>query len=287
MNFLFSIKKVTRHIFCLFIVSLMFLVVNVNTVYAASNPYPATQDIDGDGNYEIPCTRFAWQQVYENLGVALPGWGNAVNWWQSAINAGYATGSEPRAGSIAVWSGDTYGHVAYVVSGSGNTFTVNEGGRTDLDHTSSHGVSYGYTLTNAVGGARPWDPGKRLLGFIYPAAVPPSNPQIALGQNWFDLADNVYVRVSANGAVNYYGAMYKDGARIWEGHITNGILEFPATQFGVGEYSIYASCSNSSGSVDTPWANFSVVAGAGYSDVSVSKRHYNLEDTVSDRKSVV
>ncbi len=36
--------------------------------------------------------------------------------------------------------------------------------------------------------------GKRLLGFIYPAAVPPSNPQIALGQNWFDLADNVYVR---------------------------------------------------------------------------------------------
>lgn len=287
MNFLFSIKKVTRHIFCLFIVSLMFLVVNVNTVYAASNPYPATQDIDGDGNYEIPCTRFAWQQVYENLGVALPGWGNAVNWWQSAINAGYATGSEPRAGSIAVWSGDTYGHVAYVVSGSGNTFTVNEGGRTDLDHTSSHGVSYGYTLTNAVGGARPWDPGKRLLGFIYPAAVPPSNPQIALGQNWFDLADNVYVRVSANGAVNYYGAMYKDGARIWEGHITNGILEFPATQFGVGEYSIYASCSNSSGSVDTPWANFSVVAGAGYSDVSVSKRHYNLEDTVSISVSTV
>ncbi len=43
---------------------------------------------------------------------------------------------------------------------------------------------------------------------------------------------------------------------------TNGILEFPATQFGVGEYSIYASCSNSSESVDTPWANFSVVAGA-------------------------
>lgn len=123
--------------------------------------------------------------------------------------------------------------------------------------------------------------------YIYSDAVPPSNPQIALGQNWFDLADNVYVRVSANGAVNYYGAMYKDGARIWEGHITNGILEFPATQFGVGEYSIYASCSNSSGSVDTPWANFSVVAGAGYSDVSVSKRHYNLEDTVSISVSTV
>nr|MCR5836620.1 GBS Bsp-like repeat-containing protein [Lachnospiraceae bacterium] len=49
-----------------------------------------------------------------------------------------------------------------------NTFTVNEGGRTDLDQTDSHGVAIGYTLTNAVGGARPYDNGKTLLGFIYP-----------------------------------------------------------------------------------------------------------------------
>lgn len=40
-------------------------------VLAASNPYPATQDVDGDGYYEVPCTRFAWQQVYDNLGVAI------------------------------------------------------------------------------------------------------------------------------------------------------------------------------------------------------------------------
>ena len=136
-------------------------------VEAASNPYPSTQDVDRDGYYEIPCTYFAWQQVYDNLGVALPSWGNAVNWWNGARNAGYQTGSVPLAGSIAVWSGDYYGHVAYVTGGSGNTFTVNEGGRTDLDHTSSHGVKYGYTLTNAVGGKRPYDTGKTLLGFIY------------------------------------------------------------------------------------------------------------------------
>ena len=89
---------------------------------------------------------------------ALPSWGNAVSWWQNAINQGYAVGNEPVPGSIAVWSGDYYGHVAYVTANLGNNrFTVDEGGRTDKDQTSSHGVAYGYTLTNAVGGRRPYD----------------------------------------------------------------------------------------------------------------------------------
>ena len=155
------------------VVSMIFLFVAVQLFYpgievsAASNPYPNTQDVDKDGYYEIPCTRFAWQQAYDKKGIALPSWGNAVNWWQGAKNSGYATGSSPRANSIAVWSGDYYGHVAYVTSGSGNTFTVNEGGRTDKDNTDSHGVVYGYTITNAVGASRPYDPNKVLLGFIY------------------------------------------------------------------------------------------------------------------------
>lgn len=127
-------------------------------VTAAGNPYPTTQDVDRDGLYEIPCTRFAWQCVYDRQGIALPAWGNAVNWWQNAINQGYAVGNEPVPGSIAVWSGDYYGHVAYVTANLGNNrFTVDEGGRTDKDQTSSHGVAYGYTLTNAVGGRRPYD----------------------------------------------------------------------------------------------------------------------------------
>lgn len=155
-------------------------------VEAASNPYPSTQDVDRDGYYEIPCTYFAWQQVYDNLGVALPSWGNAVNWWNGARNAGYQTGSVPLAGSIAVWSGDYYGHVAYVTGGSSNTFTVNEGGRTDLDHTSSHGVKYGYTLTNAVGGKRPYDTGKTLLGFIYVNASSSNISYSNVRTNWTD-----------------------------------------------------------------------------------------------------
>ena len=150
-------------------------------VTAAGNPYPTTQDVDRDGLYEIPCTRFAWQCVYDRQGIALPALGNAVNWWQNAINQGYAVGNEPVPGSIAVWSGDYYGHVAYVTANLGNNrFTVDEGGRTDKDQTSSHGVAYGYTLTNAVGGRRPYDSNKVLLGFIYPGVRVPGKPYVSV-----------------------------------------------------------------------------------------------------------
>ncbi len=109
---------------------------------AASNPYPTTQDWDGDGNYEIPCTYFAWQQAYDNLGIALPNWGFSGNWLTGAQNASYATGSTPKPNSIAVWSS----HVAFVTSVSGSSFTVNEGGRTDLDGPGgTHGIDYGFT----------------------------------------------------------------------------------------------------------------------------------------------
>ncbi|MEE0368854.1 MAG: CHAP domain-containing protein [Blautia sp.] len=158
-----------------------FSAVPVATVTAAGNPYPTTQDVDRDGLYEIPCTRFAWQCVYDRQGIALPAWGNAVGWWQNAINQGYAVGNEPVPGSIAVWSGDYYGHVAYVTANLGNNrFTVDEGGRTDKDQTSSHGVAYGYTLTNAVGGRRPYDSNKVLLGFIYPGVRVPGKPYVSV-----------------------------------------------------------------------------------------------------------
>ena len=173
------IKRISVFIIIFSFIVIGMLVTENDYVYAASNPYPSTQDWDGDGYYEVPCTRFAWQQVYDNLGVALPAWGNAVTWFNYAQNAGISTGSVAKAGAVAVWSGDGAGHVAYVTSASGNTFTVNEGGRTDLDTTSSHGVAYGYTLTNAVGGSRPYDSGKILLGFIYPGQSDTSAPTIS------------------------------------------------------------------------------------------------------------
>ena len=165
-------KKMKKRVMCLFL-TLMFAVTLVPmTASAAGNPYPTTQNVDGDAYYEVPCTWFAWQSVYDNQGVAMPGWGNAGNWLNGARNSGYATGSTPAVGAVAVWQGNGYGHVAYVVSvQSTTTFTVNEGGRTDLDQTNSHGVAYSYKITNAVGGKRPYDNGLTLVGFIYPKGI--------------------------------------------------------------------------------------------------------------------
>ena len=161
-----------KRILSLFL-TLMFAVTLVPmTASAAGNPYPTTQNVDGDAYYEVPCTWFAWQSVYDNQGVAMPGWGNAGNWLNGARNSGYATGSTPAVGAVAVWQGNGYGHVAYVVSvQSTTTFTINEGGRTDLDQTNSHGVAYSYKITNAVGGKRPYDNGLTLVGFIYPKGI--------------------------------------------------------------------------------------------------------------------
>ncbi|MCH4207230.1 MAG: CHAP domain-containing protein [Solobacterium sp.] len=78
------------------------------------------------------CTWGAWQLVHDNLGISLPGyWGNAISWLSSASAAGYSTGTEPRANSIAVWAQpytSAYGHVAFVASVSGNSIYVKEGG---------------------------------------------------------------------------------------------------------------------------------------------------------------
>ena len=206
-------------------------------VGAAQNPYPTSQDTEypnGDGYYEIPCTYFAWQQVYDNTGIALPAWGNAGGWFQSAIDAGYATGSSPQPGAIAVWSGGGggYGHVAYVTSGSGNTFTVNEGGRTDLDQTSSHGVAYGYTLTNAVGSPRPYESSgtQILLGFIYPVRPDTTGPSYSdfhvgeLREGAFTILAHVTDSSGVQG-VRYAVWTEKNGQDdlIWyDGHCTDG-----------------------------------------------------------------
>jgi len=158
-----------KKILSLFLAIVLVVALVPITASAANNPYPTTQNVDGDAYYEVPCTWFAWQSVYDNQGVAMPAWGNAGNWLSGAKNSGYATGNTPAVGAVAVWQGNGYGHVAYVVSvQSTTTFTVNEGGRTDLDQTNSHGVAYSYKITNAVGGKRPYDNGLTLVGFIYP-----------------------------------------------------------------------------------------------------------------------
>lgn len=88
------------------------------------NAYPYTPGLH--------CTYTVWQKVYDTLGIALPNWGNAVNWYQAASRAGYqvvpAGGQAPN-NSIAVWSGGYggYGHVAYIISADSVGANVYEG----------------------------------------------------------------------------------------------------------------------------------------------------------------
>ena len=134
------------------------------SVNAATNPYGKYQDLYGVKT--VRCTWYAWEQAYINAGVALPGWGNAQTWYNSAAMAGYSVGKEARANSIAVWSSScSYGHVAYVVSvdESGEYMTVNEGG---IPTEENEGI---------VIGARYSTSSSKLIGFIYLSDAPKSS----------------------------------------------------------------------------------------------------------------
>ena len=134
------------------------------SVNAATNPYGKYQDLYGVKT--VRCTWYAWEQAYTNSGVALPDWGNAQEWYNSAAMAGYSVGKEAKPNSIAVWSSsDSYGHVAYVVSvdPDGKYMTVNEGG---IPTTENEGI---------VNGSRPSTSASNLIGFIYLDDAPSSS----------------------------------------------------------------------------------------------------------------
>ncbi len=107
-----------KKLFKIFIILISF-VLSLTNVHAATNPY------NQSGPYGTNCTWYVWNKVYEKDNIALPGWGNAKNWYQDAQNSGYTVGSSPRANSIVVWGSWTeYGHVGYVEQVEGNTLKV-------------------------------------------------------------------------------------------------------------------------------------------------------------------
>ncbi len=121
----------------------------------ASNPYPKTQNFDGYTS--TPCTRVAWQEVYDRLGIALPGWGNAVTWLDSAKKAGYQVGVEAKPNSVAVYSGFyDYGHVAFVIE-------VNEENMKVVENNYETEGKHESTVSKEVGSGN----GVYLMGFIY------------------------------------------------------------------------------------------------------------------------
>lgn len=101
------------------------------------------------------CTWTAWQLAFEKLGIALPNFGNAGNWYNAAANAGYYVDQYPSANSIAVWSG----HVGYVddYDPATNMIFVEQGGM----RISSSGYWAGWMNTGPSLG------GQGLIGFIH------------------------------------------------------------------------------------------------------------------------
>lgn len=157
-NNLFLVKYILSLVMCA-VIFISPLDVNVS---AATNPYPKSQTINGVTT--IPCTWYAWQQAYDNLGVVMPNFGNAKNWYANAKKNNYPVGSTAKPNSIAVWTNSGYGHVGYVVSVSGTTMKVSEGGMTDLN---GNGILKGSICNSTVGSKKSSYSSSLLVGFIY------------------------------------------------------------------------------------------------------------------------
>jgi len=100
------------------------------------------------------CTDYVAEKIYQMFGVNITSsWGNANNWLNyNSSTAHYPTDptSAPQVGDIAVWTGGSFGHVAYVAAVSGSTATFDEynensdGNYTNNLTTANHGTPNGY-----------------------------------------------------------------------------------------------------------------------------------------------
>jgi uncharacterized repeat protein (TIGR02543 family) len=133
----------------LFIAFVIFMLFSVADVYAVGT-YGVNTDSEAYGeknqykDYRGECTWYACGRAYEKTGTEIY-WrtgdgrlGNAKEWLTCAANYGYKCGTEPRVNSVIVWTGGTYGHVAYIEDIVGNTLYISESNR--IYHTYSEGT---------------------------------------------------------------------------------------------------------------------------------------------------
>ena len=84
--------------------------------------------IDNWGMYNRECVSYTAWKVYQTYGY-MPYWGgsgNANQWPGDARAAGIATGSTPKAHSVAIWNVGAYGHAMWVEAVNGNTIYVSQ-----------------------------------------------------------------------------------------------------------------------------------------------------------------
>ena len=206
----------------------------------ASNPYNYYAK-DSSGNW-ANCTWWAWQLAYDNTGVALPGWGNAGTWYNSAKNAGYWCDTTPMANSIVVKNTGYYGHVQFVTDVSGNQIYVKEGGYPGT----TNGYHEGWTSTNGV------------IGYIHLVKkTPPSNAWITASSNKIGVGESIYFNYGADDAKYQYTiGIDRNGSR----YITEDNWSGKSYTFNEeGEYSAFITAWNDAGYCNSGRVYFSVI----------------------------
>ena len=204
-------KKKMKGLIAMLVCAVMMLSSSI-LVQAASNPYP----LDGGHGVEAGnCTWRAWQEAYDRLGIELPRWGDAKNWYANAQNSGYTvipwiSGNYVPSNSIAVWNGSTgggFGHVAYVANADENGFTLIEG---NFSPTDANGPYYSRW-------EQYWSYGSRsngLVGFI----VLKNEAPVTVSLSWrnsdcqYDTT-NAYMYIEAD--TNVSGSFTEAGITVW------------------------------------------------------------------------
>lgn len=93
--------------------------------FAHTSDYvPGCSYHDSWGMCNRECVSYTAWMVYETYGIDTTGYGNAVDWPGHAKASGVSTGYTPKVGSVAIYSGGTYGHAMWVVGVSGDQIHV-------------------------------------------------------------------------------------------------------------------------------------------------------------------
>lgn len=214
----------------------------------------------------IQCFGFANKLAYDAFGSTYTSWG------RGSLNS-------LKPGDVIRYKNN--GHSIFVTGVSGDIVTFG-----DCNSDGHCKIRWGATISKSTVAST--------LTAVYSAPstldtsiASPSNPQISKNQIWFDLSDTIEITAFADNATSYYMSMFKDNQKIIGTGVDGGKFSMPANQYGEGNYSAYFSCTNSKGSVDTQWVEFSVVGPATYSDIWSSKPIYELGDTVSISVSTI
>ena len=117
---------------------------------------PWNQDgfIDANGYYGCECTSYAGWKIRETYGVVWYAWGNAADWYGTALAAGaHVSSGVPVAQSVGQVGGGMYGHVFWVESinedGSINVTEYNNAYATQLYQGSFHYGDFGSRIISA------------------------------------------------------------------------------------------------------------------------------------------